>query len=144
MDSISSVNHKDGCWMQGVNSGQTGPNLSLSCLGGQVGLSHQPGGRGQPVSNQLFSGIDSAVPWPSRTNNLGRSDLRTDGLTQVVGRSGGMNRQHLMATDSKSGITSGSANSPSSQVIDLTQYELHAAVNLCPSSARSILRTQHT
>lgn len=144
MDFISSVNHKDGCWMQGVNSGQTGPNLSLSSLGGQLGLSHQPGGRGQPVSNQMFSGMDSAVPWLSRSNNLGRSDLRSDGLTQVVGRSGGMNLQHHMATDSKSGITSASANSPSSQVIDLIQYEQHAPVTLCPSSARSTLCTQHT
>ena len=140
MDFISSVNHKDGCWTQGVNSGQTGPNLSLSSLGGgQLGLSHQSGGRGQSVSNQMFNGMDSAVPWLSRTNNL-----RGDGLTQVVGRSGGMNLQHHMATDSKSGITSASANSPSSQVIDLIQYEQHAPVTLCPSIARSILCTQHT
>lgn len=134
VDFISSVNHKDGCWMQGVNSGQTGPNLSLSSLGGgQLGLSHQPGGRGQPVSNQMFSGMDSAVPWLSRTNNLGRSDLRSDGLTQVVGRSGGMNLQHHMATDSKSGITSASANSPSSQVI----YPVRAA---CPSPCVHLLQ----
>ena len=96
--------------MQGVHPGQTGPNLSLASLGGQLGLSHQAGGRGQPVSNQILNGMDSTVSW-----------LRPD-LTQVVGRSGAMNLQHLMhSTDSKSGITSASANSPNSQVINLTE-----------------------
>lgn len=96
--------------MQGVGTGQTGPNLSLSPLGGQVGMSHPAGGRNQTMSGQAFNGMDPpTVPWLKPLSS--RSEL-----TQVVGRQGAMNLQHLMSTDSKSGITSASANSSNSQV----------------------------
>lgn len=96
--------------MQGVGTGQTGPNLSLSSLGGQMGLNHPGGGRNQTMSGQTFNGMEPPpVPWLKPLNS--RSDL-----TQVVGRQGAMNLQHLMSTDSKSGITSASGNSSNSQV----------------------------
>ena len=96
------------CWVQGASgASQTGPNLSLSSLGGQLG--HQSGGRGQQISVQNYNGMEPAVPWLRPIN--ARSDM-----TQVVARPGPLNMQHLMSTDSKPGITSASANSSNSHV----------------------------
>jgi hypothetical protein len=111
--------------VQGVSAGQsTGPNLSLSSLGGQLG--HQSGGRGQPISVQSYNGMEPAVPWLRPIN--ARSDM-----TQVVGGPGALNMQHLMSTDSKPGITSASANSSNSQVnewcTNLEMY-MHALIQL--------------
>ena len=66
------------------------------------------------MSGQPYNGMEPpAAPWmkPSLSS-------RSESLTQVVGRQGGgMNLQHLMSTESKSGITnSASANSSNSQV----------------------------
>lgn len=107
--------------MQGVSAGQTGPNLSLSSLGGQLGLNHQAGGRGQPAPAQNYNGMEPPVSW-LRPMSSGRADL-----TQVVGRPGALNLHHLMSTDSKSGqsshhgITSAPANSSNSQVSKVIQ-----------------------
>jgi hypothetical protein len=99
--------------VQAASTGQAGPNLSLSSLGGQLGVSHHAGGRSQTMSGQTYNGMEPpASPWMRSLNS------RSDGLTQVVGRQGAMNLQHLMSTDSKSGITnSASANSSNSQVL---------------------------
>ncbi|KAG0576384.1 hypothetical protein KC19_5G075800 [Ceratodon purpureus] len=111
--------------VQAVSPGQSGPNLSLSSLGGQ--LSHHGGGRSQTMSGQTYSGMDPpAAPWMRPLTS--RSDL-----TQVVGRQSAMNLQHLMSTDSKSGITnSASANSSNSQEHDVQAYS--------PSSQNLIAR----
>nr|CAI91302.1 squamosa promoter binding protein 4 [Physcomitrium patens] len=91
--------------LQAISMGQTsGPKLSLSSLGGQLGLSHQAGGRRQTISGQMHNEIETPVPW------LRPPNLRSD-LTQVIGRQSTMNLQHLMSNDSKSGIISTSANS---------------------------------
>lgn len=107
--------------MQGVSSSQTGPNLSLSSLESQLG--HQGGGRGQPTSVQSYNGMESAVQWLRPIN------AQSDSMTKAVNRSGAMNMQHLISTDSKSGITSASANSSNSQVnIQCKSLERHVLV----------------
>ncbi|XP_024390965.1 uncharacterized protein [Physcomitrium patens] len=101
-------------YLQGVSSSQTGPNLSLSSLESQLG--HQGGGRGQPTSVQSYNGMESAVQWLRPIN------AQSDSMTKAVNRSGAMNMQHLISTDSKSGITSASANSSNSQEHDVQAF----------------------
>ncbi|XP_024378733.1 uncharacterized protein [Physcomitrium patens] len=113
----------------GSSTGKTGPNLSLSSLGGQLGLSHQGGGRSQTIPGQIYNGLESPVSWLRPLNP--RSDL-----THVVGRQSAMNLQHLMSNDSKSGITSASANSSNTQEHDVQAFS-PSSQNLIPRDIAS-------
>ncbi|KAG0580797.1 hypothetical protein KC19_4G200200 [Ceratodon purpureus] len=116
-------------YLQGVSAGQsTGPNLSLSSLGGQLG--HQSGSRGQQISVQGYHEMEPAVPWLRPIN--ARSDM-----TQAVGRQNAMNMQHLMSTDSKPVITSASANSSNSQEHDVQVFS-PTNQNLLPLASRDL------
>lgn len=108
--------------LQGVSAGQTGPKLSLSFLGGQMG-------RSQTMSSQTYNGMEPPLSWLRPLNP--RSEL-----TQVVGRQGTINHQHLMSTDSKSGITSASANSSNSQEHDAQVFS-PSSQNLIPRDIAS-------
>ncbi|XP_024365405.1 uncharacterized protein [Physcomitrium patens] len=108
--------------LQAGNSGQTGPNLSLSFFGGQMGRIHT-------MPNTTYNGMEPRVSW------LRPSNTRSE-LTQVVGRLGSLNYQHLMSTDSKSGITSASANSSNSQEHDVQVYS-PSSQNLIPCDIAS-------
>jgi hypothetical protein len=97
-------------WLQGVNNtGQSGPSLSLSSMGGQ---GHQPGTNGQRMPGQCYNGMDVCGSW------LRTIPSRGSDLVQVLGRPGGLNLQHLLSTDSKThqspqSATSATANSNS-------------------------------
>nr|QFS19076.1 SQUAMOSA promoter-binding protein-like protein 1 [Apopellia endiviifolia (species B)] len=79
-------------FLQGVGGGQTGPNLSLSSLGGGSGLSSQ---LQRSSSEQNFNGIDPPVPW------LRPSGSRSD-ISQVVNRPA-MNLHNLIPEKSGPG-----------------------------------------
>ncbi|BBM97994.1 protein MpSPL1 [Marchantia polymorpha subsp. ruderalis] len=83
-------------FLQGV--GQSGPNLSLSSLGGGLGLGNQVQ---RSTSSQNYNGIDPVppVPWLLRPNGS-RSDL----TQQTVNRPT-MNLQHLMSDKNGQGAT---------------------------------------
>jgi hypothetical protein len=97
-------------YLQGVNNtGQSGPSLSLSSMGGQ---GHQPGTNGQRMPGQCYNGMDVCGSW------LRTIPSRGSDLVQVLGRPGGLNLQHLLSTDSKThqspqSATSATANSNS-------------------------------
>ncbi len=89
-------------WLQGVNTGQSGPNLSLSSMGGQ---GHQPGTNGQRMPGQCYNGMDVRSSW------LRTIPSRGSDLEQVLGRPGGLNLQRLLSTDSKTHQSPQSATS---------------------------------
>ncbi len=123
-------------WLQGVNNtGQSGPSLSLSSMGGQ---GHQPGTNGQRMPSQCYNGMDVCGSW------LRTIPSRGSDLVQVLGRPGGLNLQHLLSTDSKThqspqSATSATANS-NSQVFRTGLHSqkpspfLVQCLILCPNS----------
>lgn len=103
------------CWMllkcmwwsfQGMSAGQSGPNLSLSSLGEQLGLGHQAGHQRQAAGTGSYGKIEPGVPWMHPLNSC--SDL-----VQVVDRSS-MNLHHLQT--SHHSANSATSTSPNSQV----------------------------
>nr|XP_024372366.1 uncharacterized protein LOC112280779 isoform X1 [Physcomitrium patens] len=100
--------------MQGVGGSQSGPNLSLSSPRDQQGL--QGRGRRRPMSGQSCNGTEHPVHWLRPIN------ANSDNMTQVVSRQGAMRMQALLPTETKSGITSASANSSNSQEHDVEAF----------------------
>ncbi len=91
---------------QGMSAGQSGPNLSLSSLGEQLGLGHQAGHQRRAAGTGSYGKIEPGVPWMHPLNSC--SDL-----VQVVDRSS-MNLHHLQT--SHHSANSASSTSPNSQV----------------------------
>lgn len=100
------------CWntcgglFQGMSAGQSGPNLSLSSLGEQLGLGHQAGHQRQTTGTGSYGKIEPGVPWMHPLNSC--SDL-----VQVVDRSS-RNLHHLQT--SHHSANSASSTSPNSEV----------------------------